>query len=547
MRKILFIYFVSLFVIAVVIPAYSYAGDDAENKDFGLMVEQLLNDQSNIFFGIERTLTDSAPASTLPFRNESQNAKNQVLLAEGLEVEFLTRNAGDKTDMFAFFPSDNPTHLISSVEGGRELIVAPAKFNPSVQRINLQTGNIDTILRGMDKCDGIRLTPWGTILATEETADGGAYEILNPLNVTEETVTDRDLGIITDPLHIVKRNALPTIAWEGIAILPSGVIIAGDELTPGILESDSDGGTIFKFIPDIPRIDESNITVIEDSPLVSGSVYALQISCKGSEQQFGQGCEIGNGSWIPVSAQTARTDAADLGGTGYYRVENLERDPMFEATSENPNAVRVCWASPGQENAGNFAAVFCAIDYEPLLGDPDMRTVVTNRFVEGDEDFNSFDNLAFQPFTNNLYVVEDHKNGDIFACLPDGEDRDIKTDGCVRILSVIDSSAEPTGFIFTTNGSTAYLSIQHSDDTLMPLFDDYPTDDIIIITGFKLEPDNDEDDNNENDGRDISQNNDKDLEKDEVDDNSENDGRDINQDKEKDKELDDPDTDINGR
>lgn len=61
--------------------------------------------------------------------------------------------------------------------------------------------------------------------------------------------------------------------------------------------------------------------------------------------------------------------------------------------------------------------------------------------------FNSFDNLAFQPRTGNLYVIEDHDKGDVYACLPDGEDRDIKTDGCIHVLSVKDSSAEPTGFM----------------------------------------------------------------------------------------------------
>jgi secreted PhoX family phosphatase len=91
--------------------------------------------------------------------------------------------------------------------------------------------------------------------------------------------------------------------------------------------------------------------------------------------------------------------------------------------------------------------------------------VVVNRFIEGDPDFNSFDNLDFQPHTGNLYVIEDHPNGDIFACLREGRDRDLKSDGCVKLLSVKNSSAEPTGFIFSPDGHTAYLSIQHSDDT----------------------------------------------------------------------------------
>jgi len=74
----------------------------------------------------------------------------------------------------------------------------------------------------------------------------------------------------------------------------------------------------------------------------------------------------------------------------------------------------------------------------------------------------------------------------VFACLRDGADRDIKSDGCVKMLSVKDTSAEPTGFIFSPDGQTAYVSIQHSNDGNMPLVDGYATDDLLMITGFKV-------------------------------------------------------------
>lgn len=58
--------------------------------------------------------------------------------------------------------------------------------------------------------------------------------------------------------------------------------------------------------------------------------------------------------------------------------------------------------------------------------------------------------------TGNHYVIEDNPNNDIFSRLPDGADRDIKTDGGGKILSVKDTSAEPTGFKFSADGRTAY-------------------------------------------------------------------------------------------
>ena len=52
------------------------------------------------------------------------------------------------------------------------------------------------------------------------------------------------------------------------------------------------------------------------------------------------------------------------------------------------------------------------------------------------------------------------------------------------MLSVKDTSAEPTGFIFAADGATAYVSVQHSDDTGMAALDGYGTDDVLVISGF---------------------------------------------------------------
>ena len=57
-----------------------------------------------------------------------------------------------------------------------------------------------------------------------------------------------------------------------------------------------------------------------------------------------------------------------------------------------------------------------------------------------------------------MYVVEDHPFGDVWACLQDSADRDTKSDGCVKALSVRDSSAEPTGYTFTGDGKNCIPS-----------------------------------------------------------------------------------------
>lgn len=465
------------------------AAQPALADDFGATVEAMLKERSSALFGIEAAVPASAPETPEEgYRQPGHGPDDALTVAGGLKAEFVTREVADSLDMMAFYPLEKPTHLVGCIEGDREEIGKLAdgspKFNPSVQRIELATGKVETLLRGMTSCDGIRTTPWNTILATEEEDDGKAYEILKPLEIRDATVKDRTTGETTSP-DIAVRLALPTMAWEGFAITPEGVTYGGDELRPGTAGPEADGGAIFKFIPAEPW-DGAPVTSLAASPLAAGKVYAFRASCQGSKAQYGQGCEIGAGDWVEVEARNARTDALDKGATGFYRPEDLHADPAYKGPG-----IRFCGANTGNEAARNYAEVICTVDTAPLAvpaADAEGKiefTTVVNRFVEGDGDFNSFDNLDFQPGTGILYVVEDHPNGDVFACLPDGGDRDAKTDGCLRVLSVKDTSAEPTGFIFDATGTVAYVSVQHSDDTAMPKVDDYGTDDLIRITGFK--------------------------------------------------------------
>lgn len=498
---------ISLAMAMLLLPALSVQAEDEDSHDFGVRMEQRLKNSSMHWFGIQGPLGLSALATTGAYRSLSQKADDQVLIADSLKVEYLSRNIAHNADQFAFWPNDeNPTHQIWCIEefnpsviksaAGQELFLPGElvkKWTPGVQRLNMRTGKVETMLRGTAGCDGIRRTPWGTILATEENDFGGAYEIIDPLTVTNQTLTDRALGMVVDEngfpsTKIIKRSALGTFAWEGIAILPSGVLYAGDELRPGEPVSgagngpDGDGGSIFKFIPANPRTAIGTIAQLSESPFVAGNLYALQVSCT-TDQQYGQGCEVGNGAWLSISAANARVDAFKMGATGYYRPEDLELDPMYKNAA---GGVKICWTDTQNRGAQMYGELVCAVDSAPTVAGSSQRTVVVNRLLEGDMDMNQHDNIEFQPLTGNIYVIEDNANGDIFACLPDGTDRDIKSDGCVKILSVKDSSAEPTGFKFTADGQTAYVSIQHSNDTNMPKVDDYGTDDLIKITGFKI-------------------------------------------------------------
>jgi hypothetical protein len=405
---------------------------------------------------VSRPIT--APESVTVSRAPGQTALDLIKLAYGLKASSVTRKAANNSDMMAFWPSDNqPTRIVTCVEASNDVVgthpSGQPKLTPSVQTVNLATGEVATILRGMIACDRVCRTPWNTIVVTEEVDDGGLYEILNPLTAPDLTLVARGASDVIDtngaavaPGKIEYRGAVGKLAWEGLELIQQGVVYYSDEERPGTGGPDFDGGSLFKYVPELPWAG-TPVTDLSLSPLVSGTVYAYQASCQGkassSFPQVGQGCEIGDGEVI------CTTDANPL-GTGEKTVATTGLTYLADSAE-----------------AKGFAVA------------------TANRVLEGDPGLN-------QPVTGNMYVIEDNPFGDVWACLPDGKDRDIKVDGCVKLLSVRDSSAEPTGYAFTGDGKTAYVHIQHSNDsacidgTDCGKNDDYFTDDLIKVTGFKI-------------------------------------------------------------
>lgn len=474
--------------------AVAFAGGanaDDDHKDFGQMVENLLHTETEKLFGFEHALPRSADASDYVAR-ELATAGQRILLADGLKAEFVTRNVAKSGDMISFYPSaDNYTHLIVCIEQGR----AAGGINAGVQRIEVATGKVENIVYGMSVCDGIRTTPWGTILATEEAgSQGRAYEILDPLNTTGHWVANRATGDVRDGINsatvsnkVVQRPKLGSFSWEGLEVIETGVVIAGDELSPS---NGNEGGAIFKFIPSAPRMPGSgNIADLSDSPLADGNLYALRVV---SGSHYGQAMERGAARWIgPVdwddvnnaNDKTSRQWALDNNATGFYRPEDLHADWTYTG-----QGVKVLWTNTGVESGRNYAEVMSMVEPEPLSA---ASVVEVQRFIEGDTRANSFDNLDIQPKTGNVYVIEDHDYGEIWACLQDGGDRNLQSDGCVSAASVVDPDGEPTGFIFDASGKTAYVIVQHGECPAALLdMNSNPvngcTDDVIKITGFEV-------------------------------------------------------------
>src|SRR5215467_731139 len=119
--------------------------------DFGSFVADLL-------FGIGHPLEQSALG---PY--DGPDNLQAIQVAPGLHVSLVSSSVASAADQIAFWPDDdNPRYLFVCDE---------ETTDPAVQRVDLTKpagSNATTLVIGLQSCDPVRRTPWGTIIVAEE-------------------------------------------------------------------------------------------------------------------------------------------------------------------------------------------------------------------------------------------------------------------------------------------------------------------------------------------------------------------------------------------
>src|SRR5262245_37453393 len=179
------------------------------NFNFGEFRDKQLDAHSVQLFGIVSPVEASSTRSLT--KPEAQaDPTDLVTLAKQLHARVVSAapNLGPNIDMMALWPNDdNPTHLIACNEEGTA--------QPGVQRIQLATGAVETILTGTSSCDPVRRTAWGTIIVGEEVGGTGwLIEIINPLGTTNVTF-NRSTGTFsgTNAGNLTVRPAVGRLAF----------------------------------------------------------------------------------------------------------------------------------------------------------------------------------------------------------------------------------------------------------------------------------------------------------------------------------------------
>jgi secreted PhoX family phosphatase len=439
------------------------------NFDFGAFRDHALNAHARQLFGVNGPL-QAASTESIDASAAEADPRALVTTARGLRTHVVSAKGdlGAKIDMMALWPDDkHPTHLIVCNEQGPD--------EPGVQRVSLENGSVETILTGTDDCDPAHVTPWGTVVVAEEAGETGSMlEIINPLHTTG-VVYDRDTHTFSgaDAGNLAYRPAVGHLSFEGVGIYPNGVIYYGDENRP---ENGIGGGAYFKFIPSYPwTTGSAHITSLTESPLEGGQVYGMRLGKRHDDTDYGQGSEIGKGIWfeIPNSYDAdLRAAAADHSLTGYYRPEDLSADQK----AMDDGFVRFCGNNTGNEEAdSNWGNTICITDgtLEEAADTDTLSTPNVQLFVTGNPDFAMMDNIAYQPGRGNWAIQEDRDavgmsdegypfNNSIWMCLEDGDDVDYLSDGCMRIVTLNDLTAESTGGLFDASGKKYYFSVQHN-------------------------------------------------------------------------------------
>ncbi|MEJ2059040.1 MAG: DUF839 domain-containing protein [Gammaproteobacteria bacterium] len=433
-------------------------------RDFGQLRDHLLHAQSRQLFGIAGPLAASSTQSVDAAAAEA-NPLTLATLARSLHARVVSARAdlGPNIDMMTLWPNaKHPTHLIVCNEQGPSA--------PGIQRVRLSDGQVETILSGTRSCDPAHTTPWGTVVIGEEAGNTGTIlEIIDPLHTTNVSY-DRDTGTLSgaDAGNVAVRPALGHLSFEGVGIYPNGVMYYGDENRP---HTGTPGGAYFKFVPTTPWNGTAPIGSLDESPLVSGSVYGLRLGKRSGNTDYGQGTNTGLGSWVMINnAYDAdlRAAAADLSLTGYYRPEDL----AIDTRALDHGQVRFCANNTGNEGSDrNWGETVCVTDGTLEEATANLATPEVQLFAVGTSQFAMMDNIAYQPGRANWVIHEDGDapgfavdphNNDLWACLEDGKDVDTLSDGCVRIATLNDLHAEWTGGLFDATGKRFFVSVQHN-------------------------------------------------------------------------------------
>ena len=367
------------------------------------------------------------PIDGTPYATASADWSDPFVIPNGFTQQLVV----DETQLDIYVGDDDLTDMNTVNEtgpmAGRFLYrTHEVGSNGSLSVVDLKTGEAKVIAQREDwrRLDGLRWTPWGTLLFAEETGGGRLFEAF--LDPKDPTVVTR----------VEERREVGILRHEGIEALGDGAVYVIDELT---------GGSIFKFVP------------TKRGDLSDGQLYALKLTdLTDAEQKWSSTTyqqKVGAFEWVALDMDEVVVDADDaandVAATEFGRPEDVEviGSTLYVANTSEDRVVAI-------DLTKNELTSFV---------EKGVNVPVENSGA-GVTGFNNPDNLAQGP-DGRLWIVEDNYLSDVWVAGLDTE-QDGAADTVEQFASLVDTGAEISGIYFGKDPKTLFLNLQHPDKAL---------------------------------------------------------------------------------
>ncbi|WP_067149476.1 LamG-like jellyroll fold domain-containing protein [Pseudotamlana agarivorans] len=306
------------------------------------------------------------------------------------------------------------------------------------QAVDLYDENLVTTTRN---CSG-GITPWGTVVTAEESTNSGDVNGDGYQDVGWLVEIDPATASVLDYDNDGKKDKL----WAMGRMNHENVVVSNDGTTAYYGE---DGGThcLYKYVMDTP------------GDLTEGTVYVLSMDIALS----GNDPSSSRGTWIEVPNDTQsdrnniNTIAANLGGTAFNGVEDVEINPITG---------KIYFAAKGLSRVYRFTDNGEQVnDFETFVGGMNYE-INSESGLQSEPWSNGNDNLTFDD-KGNLWVLQDGGKNYIWIVRPDHT----QSNPNVELFASMPSGAEPTGLTFTPDYKYGFFSVQHPSGSNAPQVD----------------------------------------------------------------------------
>lgn len=390
---------------------------------------------------------------------------------------FVQRSIADRaTQLAAGVPNtgawDMNTVNENGQDKGRYLFTVFETGQSGVQRIDLSTGQTDTIWMALNPGDASSFdpsfwTPWGTFITGEENWDpapgglttnfhGRLFELKNPLEATPiplPLMPDSNADAV-----FVHQNVIPRTAHEGIQFDKAGNMYFIDELN---------GGNLYRYTPAAPL---SKVNNGKADYFAAGQTAVLRVGDGNTPNATGAYQWVPFTDWSGAALPgaititdphgvtsvdaTNSTDVPAYKGTDYQRPEDLQvqricgREYLYVTTTTTHEVYRLDLAA---QTISRFAS---------------PATIDLATGLPAGSALRSPDNLAVD-HDGNIYIIEDRNGGvddDIWFANDLNKDGDLTDagEGIGRWASNGTVGSEFSGLYFDPRDkSRAWVNIQH--------------------------------------------------------------------------------------